>query len=162
MDTLQQYPDQTILIEKYGLKGTVSRDFRLLVFFMNQFPPSPWASIPLGLFQNFSKILGDIRCSRCTTGVVDTGGKWRKSSIRNVLIILFGHLWEVELTYRYVFAFKFTLRSPQPDIVPIICHRWCTLTCEYLSEFLKQFETVLMGYWFMKKIEAKNLVTLSL
>ncbi len=24
------------------LKGTVSRDFRLLVFFMNQFPPSPW------------------------------------------------------------------------------------------------------------------------
>ncbi len=25
-----------------GLKGTVSRDFLLLVFFMNQFPPSPW------------------------------------------------------------------------------------------------------------------------
>ncbi len=25
------------------LKGTVSRDFRLLVFFMKQFPPSPWA-----------------------------------------------------------------------------------------------------------------------
>jgi hypothetical protein len=24
-----------------GLKGTVSRDFLLLVFFMNQFPPSP-------------------------------------------------------------------------------------------------------------------------
>jgi hypothetical protein len=24
------------------LKGTVSRDFLLLVFFMNQFPPSPW------------------------------------------------------------------------------------------------------------------------
>jgi hypothetical protein len=23
------------------IKGTVSRDFRLLVFFMNQFPPSP-------------------------------------------------------------------------------------------------------------------------
>jgi hypothetical protein len=26
----------------YGIKGTVSRDFRCLVFFMNQFPPSPW------------------------------------------------------------------------------------------------------------------------
>jgi len=38
---------------------------------------------------------------------------------------LFGHLWEVELTYRYIFAFKFTLRSQQPDIVPIICHWWC-------------------------------------
>ncbi len=29
------------------------------------------------------------------------------------------HLWEVELTYRYIFAFKFTLRSQQPDIVPL-------------------------------------------
>jgi hypothetical protein len=28
-----------------------------------------------------------------------TGGKWKKSSIRKVLIILFGHLWVVELTY---------------------------------------------------------------
>jgi hypothetical protein len=37
-----------------------------------------------------------------------------------VLIILFGHLREVELTYRYIFAFKFTLRSQQPDIVPIM------------------------------------------
>jgi hypothetical protein len=36
---------------------------------------------------------------------------------------LFGHVWEVELTYRYIFAFKLTLRSQQPDIVPIICHR---------------------------------------
>jgi hypothetical protein len=31
---------------------------------------------------------------------------------------------EVELTYRYIFAFKFTLRSQQPNIVPIICHRY--------------------------------------
>ncbi len=54
-----------------------------------------------------------------------------------------------------------------------ICHRcrwywWCTLTYEYLREFSKKFEMVLMGYsaaggtdsW--KKPEAKNLVTLSL
>jgi hypothetical protein len=67
-----------------------------------------------------------------------------------VLIIFFGHLWEVELTYRYIIAFKFTLRSQQPDIVPIICHRCnfaagvintggklppVSLTCEYLREF---------------------------
>ncbi len=47
-------------------------------------------------------------------------------------------------------------------------YRWCTLICEYLREFSKKFETVLMGYsgrgetdpW--KKPEAKNLVTLSL
>ncbi len=25
-------------------------------------------------------------------------------------------------------------------------YRWCTLTCEYLREFSKKFETVLMGY----------------
>ncbi len=47
-------------------------------------------------------------------------------------------------------------------------HQWCTLTCEYLREFSKKFEMILMlfsgawGKWFMKKPEAKNLVTLSL
>jgi hypothetical protein len=40
-----------------------------------------------------------------------------KSSILKVLII--GHLWEVELTYRYFFAFRFTLRSQQPDVIPL-------------------------------------------
>jgi hypothetical protein len=33
------------------------------------------------------------------TGVNDTGGKWKKSSIRKIQIILFGHLWLVEETY---------------------------------------------------------------
>jgi hypothetical protein len=42
---------------------------------MNQFPPSP-RSIPLGTFRIFSKIRGDIRKSRCTTGINDTGGKF--------------------------------------------------------------------------------------
>jgi hypothetical protein len=104
-------------------KGTVSRDFRLLVFFMKQFPPKP-LSIQLGPFQIFSKIRGDIRSSKCTTGVVDTGGKWKKSSIIKVLIISFEHIWEVELAYGYIFVLKFTLRSQQPDIVTIICHRF--------------------------------------
>jgi hypothetical protein len=92
----------------------------------------------------FSKIRGDIRSSRCTTGVVDTGGKWKKSSIIKVLIILFGHLWEVELTYRYIFAFQihFKVSAQQPDIVPIICYR----CCEYPRKFSNKFETVLMGY----------------
>jgi hypothetical protein len=86
---------------------------------------------------------------------------------------------------RNIFAFKFTLRSQQPDVVPIICiskgaplvslilvsttlaklvakfavgvtlvanlppvslNWWCTFTCEYLREFSKKIETVLMGY----------------
>ncbi len=36
------------------LKGTVPRDFRLLVFFMNQFPPSPWV-YHKGCFEFFLK-----------------------------------------------------------------------------------------------------------
>jgi hypothetical protein len=44
----------------------------------------------------------------------------RKSSIRKILIILLGHLWVVELTHIYIFAFKFTLRYLQPDINPIV------------------------------------------
>jgi hypothetical protein len=55
--------------------------------------------IQLGLFRIFSKIRGDIRSSRFATGVNDTGGKWKKPSSRKILLILFGHLWVVELTY---------------------------------------------------------------
>jgi hypothetical protein len=58
---------------------------------------SPKPLIPLGPFQIFSKIRGDIRSSRFTTDVVDTGGKWKKFSIRKIFIISFGHLWVVEL-----------------------------------------------------------------
>ncbi len=46
----------------------MSRDFLLLVFFINQFPPSPRVS-HLDRFEFFSKIRGDIRSSRLTTGV---------------------------------------------------------------------------------------------
>ncbi len=41
-------------------KGSLTRDFRLQVFFINQCPSGP-CSIPLGPFQIFSKIRGDIR-----------------------------------------------------------------------------------------------------
>jgi hypothetical protein len=49
---------------------------------------------------------------------------------------LFGHLWEVhvELTYRYIFAFKFTLRSQQPDIVPIICGKFAFSVVDSVGE----------------------------
>ncbi len=71
---------------QYGhilFKGTVSRDFLLLVLFMKQFPPQP-QSIPLRPFWIFSKIRGAIRSSRFATGVVDTGGKpWKMEKIFN-------------------------------------------------------------------------------
>jgi hypothetical protein len=43
-------------------------------FFDESVSPQP-QSIPLGPFRIFSKIRGDIRESRCTTGINDTGGK---------------------------------------------------------------------------------------
>jgi hypothetical protein len=52
--------------------------------------------------------------------VIDTSGKWKKSSVRNVFIISFVHLWVTELAYRYIFSFKFTLSCQQSDIVPIV------------------------------------------
>ncbi len=55
---------------------------------MNQFPQAPEYTIRL--VSNFLKIHGDIRSSRCTPGVVDTGVNWKKSSITN-LKYLFGH-----------------------------------------------------------------------
>jgi hypothetical protein len=52
----------------------VPRDFQLQVFFIRA-------------LSIFLKIYGDISSSSCTTGVVDTGGKKKKSLIREVLII---------------------------------------------------------------------------
>ncbi len=76
------------------VKGAVSQDFFFGIFH-ESVSPKPLI-ISIGPFLIFSKIHGDIRSSRCTTGVVDTGGKWRKSSIRKIFIISFGHLWVVE------------------------------------------------------------------
>jgi hypothetical protein len=79
------------------LRDSVTR-FSTSGFFHESVSPKH-VSIPLRPFRIFSKIRGDIRGSRCTTGVIDAGGKWKKSSSRKILIILFGHLWVVELTY---------------------------------------------------------------
>jgi hypothetical protein len=49
-------------------KGSLTRDFQLQVFFMNQCPPGPW--VPLGPFQIFSKIRGGF----CVGNTHGTGG----------------------------------------------------------------------------------------
>ncbi len=104
------------------LKGQCHEIFCFWFFSWISFPLAPEYSIKTVWI--FSKIRGDIRSSKFATGVDDTGGKWKKSSIRKILIILFGHLWVVEETYILIFAFKFTFRClQQPDIFPIICHR---------------------------------------
>jgi hypothetical protein len=48
-----------------------------MVFFHESVSPQPQSTgIPLGTFQIFSKIHDDIRKSRCTTGINDTGSKF--------------------------------------------------------------------------------------
>ncbi len=59
----------SLFLKKGRLKGTVSRDFRLQVFFMNQFPPSPWVRVShLGSFNFFFYIREDIHSSTCIGG----------------------------------------------------------------------------------------------
>jgi hypothetical protein len=62
-------------------KGTVSREFLLQIFFHESFSPKPLK------FDFFAKIRGDIRKSRCTTGINDTGGKY-KVNLRKKFIYL--------------------------------------------------------------------------
>jgi hypothetical protein len=100
------------------LKGTVRRDFRLQVFFMNQFPKP--LSIQLELFQFFFK--NSWRYSRLKVHHWCRWHQWQMEKIFNQDSLIFLHLLVVELTNRSFFSFKFTLRCQQSDIVPIICH----------------------------------------
>jgi hypothetical protein len=142
-------------------KGAVPRDFRLLVILMISSPKH--LSVLIRPFRIFSKIRGDIRGSRCTTSVVDTGGKWKKSSIRKILIILFGHLWVVELTYiRDLPPVSTTLAKMVAKFatgVPVV-----HLALQISPRIFEKFETFLMGYSGAggKLIHEKNLLTLSL
>ena len=56
------------------LKGQCHEIFCYWFFFHESVSPQP-QSIPCRPFRIFSKIRGDIRESRCTTGINDTGGK---------------------------------------------------------------------------------------
>ncbi len=68
------------------LKGTVPRDFRLQVSYMDQFPQAP--AYTIRAVWVFLKICGDIRSSRRTTGVIDTGGKWKNLKSENFSLFL--------------------------------------------------------------------------
>ncbi len=61
-------------IHKWELTGSLTRDFRLQVFFMNQCPPDPQVFL-WGRFEFFAKIRGDIREWIFIAGVVDNGDK---------------------------------------------------------------------------------------
>jgi hypothetical protein len=95
---------QTSLTQNF-LKGTVSRDFLLQVFFMHHLPPWP-LKITSGSFRIFSKTHGDIRMSRCTTGINDTGGKlchqflcleYENTYKQNMFLMWYWYRWKCKL-----------------------------------------------------------------
>ncbi len=104
------------------LKGQCHEIFCFLFFSSISFPQaSDYAIRAVSNFFENSRRYSQLKvCHRCQ---MDTGGKWKKPSSRKILIILFGHLWVLELTYILIFAIKFTLSCLQPDIVAIICRR---------------------------------------
>ncbi len=110
-------PPSTFFIA--ALKGQCHEIFCFCFFSWISFPQASDYNIRavLNFFENSRRYSQLKVCHRCQRH------RWQKLSSRKILIILFGHLWVVELTYIKIFAFKFTLSCQQPDIVAIICHR---------------------------------------
>ncbi len=127
------------------LKGTVSQDFFLLVFFMNQFPPSPRVSHldRFEFFRKFAEIFADQGWPPVSLTPVANEKNLQKifnnfvgtplNSINNTSKTG-GKICRRCRWYRWQ-----------------ICHRcrwyrWSTLSCECLREFSKKFETALVVY----------------
>ena len=88
----------TVWVWTWRLKGTVSRDFLLLVFFMNQFPPSLWLYHQgrFEFFRKFAEIFAAQGLPPVSTTPVANGKNLQSEQF---LLILFGHYWVVEETY---------------------------------------------------------------
>ena len=94
---------------------------------MNQFPPQP-QSIPWRPFQIFSKIRGDIRKSRCTTGVNDTSGKINCHRYQRHRRQIFP---------RFFLALLIPVANNGNNYQTADNLKW-TWTCDYLREFSKK------------------------
>ncbi len=78
------------------IKGSLTQDFRLQVFFINQCPPGPWVC-HWDCFDFFRKFAGDNREWMFVSGVNDTGDKREKFSGT----IFFHFLWRAYLSVLY-------------------------------------------------------------
>ncbi len=101
----------------------MSRDFLLLVFFINQFPPAP--EYPIWSVSNFFE-----NSRRYSHLKVDHWCRWHRWQMKKIFNQknfnnFVGTPLDSRLTHIYIFAFKFTLRYPQSDITPFVCHRCC-------------------------------------
>jgi hypothetical protein len=66
---------------EFFVKGSLTRDFRLQVFFLKSVSPGP-LSIPLGTFRMFSKIRRDFREWTLISGVNDMAKKEKNFEIK--------------------------------------------------------------------------------
>jgi hypothetical protein len=94
----------------------VSRDFLLLVLFMNQFPPSPrvFQEDHFKFFRKFAVIFTVQGLPPGSTTPVANGKNLQSEKF---LIILFGHLWVVEETYT---VYKFLSSSSLSGVSSLI------------------------------------------
>ncbi len=164
------------------LKGQCHEIFCFRFFSWITFPQAPENNTRV--ITNFSNICGDIRKSRCTTGVNDNGGKLPPVSTtpaanlpqasltqvaNNGTISGCRHL-KVNLKAKiYIYVSSTTQRWPNKIIKIFLIEDFFHLTPVAnleLRKFSKKFKTVLMEYsggwgetdpW--KEPEAKNLVT---
>ncbi len=97
-------------------KGTVSRDFLLLVFFLNQFPPSIWL---YHFFRKFAEIFAAQGLPRCQQHRWQMEKTFKKKNFNNFVWTPLGSRVNIYIN----FCLRFTLRCLKPDIVAIICHR---------------------------------------
>ncbi len=99
------------------VKGAVSGDFRLLDFFMNQFPPSTWVYHygHVEFFRKFAEIFAAQGAPPVSLTTVANGKN---------------------------FAFKFTLKCIRPDVFPIFFSR-----CAYNPQYFIGTETNSSQLW---------------
>ncbi len=145
---------------KIYVKGTVSRDFLLLVFSWISFPQALEYTIRVvsTFFENslrYSQLKVDPRYQRHRRQICHRCQRHRWRTMR--LISGWGYL-KVNLKAKIYIYVNSTIQRCSNKIIKIfwlkiffICHRCqrhrlSTLSCEYLRDFWKIFEMVLMGY----------------
>jgi len=142
----------------YPIKGTVPRDFRL-----HESVSPKHLSLPLQSFQIFSKICGDIRGSRCTTG--KNGKIFNQKNLTYFVWTPLGSRVKIYTNFCILVHFK----ESAAWYCSIFCywcrwHRWqiCRRSLWYRWQFatggkfdlrisLRIFEKIRWGNWFMKK-----------
>ncbi len=125
---------------KLRLNGQCHEIFCFRFFSWITFPQAPYNNIRIisNFFENLQRYSQVKVHHRCPTGVIDTWKwTWRQKFIYMFPLLPKGNQIKL-LKFFWLKIFSICHRCRW--------HRWQTLSCEYLSEFSKKFETVLIEY----------------